>query len=253
MKVVSKDSDGNELTLFVRKPNAKDNREAKLYSNSVAAQIMLRKDSDGKPTFITRSQIITILRDSGRYSDKDQKHIDTLKEEIKELEDRLYKGGIKKSEGRELAITLRKKRNSLFLSLLAINELDEHTLEAEVENANFDYLVYLCSAKEDSTKLFTSVDDYKEKADSQPYAYEVADALKTLIYGTNEDLIKDNVENRFLIKHGYVDSKYRLINSDGHLIDIEGKKIDEDGRYVDEEDKVIEEVRSTELGEFLED
>lgn len=251
MKVTSKDVNGNEVVCFVRKPNAKDNREAKLYSNTIASQIMSRRDENGKPTFITRNQVKKILRDSGRLSEIEEKEIDTLAKEIREAEEKLIKGGIKKTEGRKLALDLRIKRNKLVQLLVNINELDEHTLEFEVENANTDYLGYCCSTKEDGSKLFDSVDDYLEKLENEPYAYEVDKALKTELYGTTEDMYRNNIENKFLIKYGYVNDKLQLINEQGKLIDIDGNLINEDGFRIDEEGKLIK--RNTEIGEFLDE
>lgn len=252
MKVVSKDTEGNEVVLFVRKPTSKDNREAKLYSNGIAAQIMLKKDEEGKPQFITRAQVRRILRDSGRLSDEDEKKISDLSAQIREMEDKLTAGGIKKSEGKKLAISLREKRNELIYCLLSINELDEHTLEAEVENANFDFLVALCTSKEDGTKFFSSIDDYKEKAETEPYAYEAADALKTIIYGTNEDIVKNNIENKFLLKYGYVNEKLQLIDSEGNLVDSDGNRVNENGEKLDDDGNVVVN-RKVELGTFLDE
>lgn len=252
MKVESKDRDGNDLVCYVRKPTSKDNHDAKLYSNGVASSILLRKDENNKPNFITRGQVRQILKDSGRLSENDEKEILDLSKKIKEQEDKLIAGGIKKTLGREIAINLRNDRNRLFLALLNINELDEHTLESEVENANFDFLVSACSSREDGTKLFESVTDYLVKADDEPYAYDVAQALKVLLYGTTEDMIKNNIENKFLLKYKYIDEKMRLINKEGKLIDEDNNLIDESGNIVDENGQIVVK-RKLELGQFEDD
>jgi hypothetical protein len=253
MKVTSKDKEGLDVTLYVRKPNARDNQEAKLYANSIASQILLRKDEHGKPAFITRQQVRQILRDSGRLSDKQEEEIRVLGEKIKGLEDILTKGGIKKSEGRKIALELKDTRTLLFIALMAINELDEHTLENEVENANFDFLVSRCATSEDGKSVFKDVDDYRGKAEDEPYAYEAANALKVLLYGTTEDMLRDNIENKFLAKFKYIDEKLRLINADGHLVDRLGNLIDEEGNLVDKDNKPIVEERKTDVGDFLDD
>lgn len=252
MKVESKNSEGQDLVCYVRKPTSKDNHDAKLYSNGVASSILLRKDENGKPNFITRGQVRQILKDSGRLSESDEKEILDLYKKIKEQEDKLIAGGIKKTLGREIAISLRNDRNKLFLALLNINELDEHTLESEVENANFDFLVSACSSKEDGDRLFENVNDYLVKADDEPYAYDVAQALKVLLHGTTEDMIKNNIENKFLLKYKYIDEKMRLINKDGKLIDEDNNLVDEQGNIVDESGKIIEK-RKLEVGEFEDD
>lgn len=252
MKVTSKTKDGTEFVCYVRKPNAKDNQEAKLYSNALASQILLRKDANGKPNFITRNQVRKLLRDSGRLTEQDEKTIKELSDKIKASEEKLAKGGISKIEGKKIALDLRDMRNALFLLFLNINELDEHTLESEIENANFDYLVSKCTQDAEGKSVFKDVDAYKEIADTEPYAYDAANALKELIYGTTEDMMRDNIENKFLTKYKFVDEKLRLIDSEGHLVDRDGNRINEDGDKVDDNNNVIV-VDKLELGEFTED
>lgn len=248
MKVTSKTSEGKDIACFISKPTSADNTSAKLYSNSVAAKILTAKDADGKPVpFITRNQVRDILKSSGKLTPDGEKKVVGLSADIKELEDKLKKGGIKKSEARSIAFTLSDKRTELILALLEINKMDGFTLESDVENANFDYLVFACSHDEKGDRLFKSVEDYKEKQDTEDYAYDCAECLKNEIYGTTNDILRKNPEFQFLLKYKFVDDSLRCIDAEGNLITRDGQRVTEDGNLVGVEDNTFT------LGEFQDD
>lgn len=264
-KVVSKsDKDGVEDVGFVRKPTAKDYKEAKLYSNAIVASMLRQRTTDGKPAFIVRAQLPELRKEAGIWTDKHSNRVIELGELVKEKEKALKAGGIKLSEAKNLAFELEDLRAEWFDLLKRLNALDEQTIEATSENSEFDYLVSVCSMDETGNRLFESVDDYKQKAGDKQLYFDLAKKLQNILYSTDsvDESIKERTEYVFLRKHGFMNDDMALINKDGHLVDRNGKLIDKDGNYVNSNNervdfdgnKINEDgSRVVEFGEFLED
>jgi hypothetical protein len=233
VKVESKDLDGNEKVIYVKKPSPKETAEAKIYSNIFATRLLNTKDTNGKPAIILRSQVDERLRALDVWSEKDEQDIKALAKEISTNERKLLVGGIKKSEGRAIAIEiikLRQKQDEIFSKR---GELDRITLESQIEQASFDCLVSLCLLSENGQRIFSSTEDYLNNV-AQPYCYDGALKLSEIIYGKNEDPRKKLVEWQFLQKYGFVNENLEFVK-DGKKIDAEtGLFVNDKGRYVDE-------------------
>lgn len=256
-KIVGKDSDGNEKTVYVKKPTARETSDAKVYSNRLAAR-MLSPDSSGQVTVILRSQIIDRLKLMGVWSQEQEDSLKKISTEIFRKERLLAcggKDGVTKTQARDTALNVRKLRLDQSELLSKSRELDGVTLESQTEQASFDYLMSRCVLDEEGNSIFSSVEEYKE-ASSQPYLYDSALALAKSIFGSDEDAMKKLPENAFLIKYGFADDKCRLIDKSGHLIDEEtGKWINADGYFVNDKDEPIDRdgKRLTQTGDIMED
>lgn len=254
IEIKGKGEDGQEVTIFLKHPTSADYAAAKLYSNKVAATITQQKTDDGKPAFLTRAKVRDLLTETGQWNAELEEELITTARTILELERKLAKGGIKLSEGKEAALLLRKLRDRQVQILTKTREMDTYTLEAQVENANFDHILFSCLLDDEGNKLFSSVDDYRERG-TQPYVFTAASKLAELMYGLETNNDTNLPENKFLVKYKFVDENLRLINKEGHLVDERGRKIDIKGRLVNDNDELIDTNgnRVTEDGEPLEE
>lgn len=189
-----------------------------------------------------RSALNDILRQQGLWNDEKQKRYDTLVNEIRNENYKLEQGGIKLSEARSLALSIAQKRAELNTLIVKQLEYDDHTAEAQAENKQFNYLLSLCvvDGETGTKRVFKDLDDYIQRAD-EPLSIEAATNFSSLKYELNSDYRLGLPENKFLIKYGFMDDKFRLIDKKtGNFVDRDGKRVNEDGRYVDENGNFID-------------
>ena len=231
-----------DFTYNIKKPSAKDYQEAKLYSNKMAAEITQQRTKEGKPAFILRSQVSNLLVEMGLWDEKIQQELVDTTNKIVEGERKLAKGGaagLTKKQGRALALEISSLRAKQFYLLAKSREMDTLTLEAQIENANFDYLVANCLLDEEGNRVFTNVEDYRENG-SEAWVTEAAGHLANTLYGLDEDREKQLPENQFLIKYKFVNENLEFIDSDGNLVNEDGQRIDKDGYLLDAEGQRVD-------------
>lgn len=245
---------GEEVTVFLKHPSSQDYQQAKIYSNKTAAIIAQQKDENGKLAFLTRNKVKEILTQTGEWNVQLEEELIQNAREITELERKLAKGGIKLSEGRESAIKIRVLRNRQIEILSKTRAMDEYTLEAQVENANFDHLLFSCLLDEEGEKMFNSVEDYRERG-VDPVIVSAASRLAAILYDYDSNKDFNLPENKFLLKYKFVDEKLRLVNKEGHLVDERNRTIDEQGRLVNENGEFVDAQgrKITEEGEPVEE
>lgn len=234
--------DDKDFTYNIKKPTSKDYQEAKLYSNRIAAEITQQKTKEGKPAFLLRSQVGNLLVELGLWNEATQQALLDTSKEIIESERKLSRGGaagLTKNKGRELALEISRLRSKQFELLGKSREMDHLTLEAQVENANFDYLVANCLLNEEGKCVFKDVEDYRENG-GETWVSEAAGHLANILYGLDEDRTKNLPENKFLIKYGFVNESLQLVDKDGHLVNEDGKRIDKEGYLVNDSDERVD-------------
>lgn len=237
----------DDVTVLVKTPTPKDHDSAKFYVNKVVSEILQTKTENGKPGFILRNKVKDYLTEAGIWGEEDEKAVLEIAKEINEAEEKLKKGGIKKSEGKQIALDIINLRERQLRILTKINELDNFTLESQAEAAEFDYLFSSCLLKEDGTKVFANVEEYK-KAENYPKAYlKAAEEFRKILYGISNytDILKDRIEYKFLVSMKFMNDDLDYIDKDGNKVDKFGRRIDENGNIVNN--------KVEELGEFLED
>lgn len=263
-KVVGKNTAGEDVTVFVRKPNSRDYKDAKLYSTAIVSDMIRRKTTDGKPAFLVRSQLPEIRKEAGIWTDEHAKKVVEISKEIEKLENKLYAGKMKKSEGKAIAFKLEDLRREQISLITRMNALDENTIEATQENSEFDFLFSVCLLDEEGNQVFESVDQYKEKQTEEPYYFTAAQELQNILYGFKqiEETVKERPEYKFLMKFGFLNDKMQLVDKDGNLVDRNGRRVDEDGYPVNEHGERIDKDgnklddkgnREVEFGEFEDD
>ena len=168
------------------------------------------------------------------YSDV-YESVDPIAENVRKL----AMGGIKLSTARNIAISIRKDRAKQAELLSRRSELDQYTVESQADNARFDYLASVCIVDEEGKKIFSSLDEYKNKS-TEPYVFEAASTLFELISETDKDWEKKLPENKFLLEHNFVNEELRFINKDKKLVDQDGRLINDKGRFINEAGEYVD-------------
>lgn len=180
------------------------------------------------------------MREQKLWDDNKENSLRQLQNKIAENEKKLKSGGIKLSEAREIAISLRKQRAEIRTLTSEKINLDNNSAEAQADNAQFNYYVSACTVYGDNGKpYFKSYDEYMSK-DDDPVVSKAASAMAQIIYNLEEDYDKKLPENEFLVKFKFADQSLHLINKQGKKIDSEGRLVDDEGRYIDENGNYID-------------
>lgn len=222
--VVSKDLEGKEVTIVVKSPSPKNLRDAQVVYNKA-----LRTALEGGA--ILRRKLNDYLVEQKVWDTDKENSYQAVLESISKSEEVLKKGGIPLKRAKEVALELRDFRLKL-RELLAERQIyDASTAEGQADNTQFNYLVSVCTFKEDgSTLMWSKVEDYDNSR--EPYAGEAASVLAKMIYDLDPDYDNNLTENKFLKKFKFVREDLKLVNKDGHLIDEDGRLINEEGRFV---------------------
>jgi hypothetical protein len=240
-----------EKDFVVKHPTARIEAEANMYASKVFSKLVKEKNS-GNDGLLLRAQLDDYLRGAGLYTDDDIKAMGDMGKEVERLEQLLMKGGLKKSEGRNLAINLRKNRYGLLNLLSKRLEYDKNTIEHHSENARINYIVSKCVCDVDGSPVFRSVEDYEfDDTGLKDKLYDLISRVGSLCSSYDPDYESKLVENKFLKKFGYCDDKFNLTNTEGQLVNEKGERVDDNGNLLDENGNPIIVVK--EIGEFLED
>lgn len=232
IKVESKDSDGNIVTVYVTRPTKEQNAQAQIIASKIFKDAVLSGA-------LVRKALDDILIKQGIWNSEKQAQVDKIDEEIRDKLIKLKSGGIKLTEARDIAVDIRIARMNRSLLLTERNAHDEFTAEAQSENAKFDYLCSVCIKDENGNPIFTDVDNYKEQAD-QPYVSTAAAKLAGLTYGLEENWESNLPENQFLTKFKFVDEELRLVNKEGKFVTKDGRLIDNNFRYINEQGEYVD-------------
>jgi hypothetical protein len=216
---------------YVIKPTHKEYAGAKLASSKA-----FREAVESGAFF--RAKIHQVMIDQGLWDDKKEQELQEIAKKIKENVNKLKLGGIKKSEGKKLALEVQKLRMEQALLLTETRQQDAFTIEGQAENASFDYLVSVCTVDEEENKIFKNLEDYKNRAE-EDIAFLAAKELYNILYGDNS-WEKELPENKFLLEHKFVDADLKLVNSEGQHVTYDNQLLDEKGRLVNSSGKLID-------------
>jgi hypothetical protein len=100
-------------------------------------------------------------------------------------------------------------------------------------------LVANCTFRENGSKLYNSLEEYRENADSD-LGFAAASALASMLYSVDKDFEAKLPENKFLKMFNFVNEDLSLVNNKGETVDLEGRKIDKNGYYINEEGKRVD-------------
>ena len=222
---------GDKVTIYVKKPSNEiisgaDIHRAKRWNECIRDDI------------ITKKELATLMEKRGIWDKSKSDKEDDISSKITTLEKDLYRGRNGKkpkvSEGKELALEMKKLRIELRNLISERLSLEENTAEALSDNARFDYFVAHCTFYKDSDKrVYNSVEDYNSKS-SDAIAFTAASMLGNILYNLDSDFEKNLPENKWLSTFNLSDDKGNLVNSDGQQVDSEGRVINDLGHFLDE-------------------
>jgi len=224
--------DGTKVTIYVVKP-----------SNQVISQADIHRAKRWneciRDNVITKKELKTLMEDRGIWDKSKSDKEDEIGSQISDLEKKLYRGeGGKKpkvSEGKNLALEMRRLRSDLRELISERLGLEENTAESLADNARFDYFVANCTFYKDSGKrVYNSVEDYNKRS-SDSVAFTAASMLGNILYNLDSDFEKNLPENKWLNMFNLTDNEGSLVNPEGKTVDSEGRLINEQGHFLDED------------------
>lgn len=238
--------DTQDKEILVKTPSLNDQREAQKVYNQAFTDAIRSKS-------VVRAKLDDLLKDQGLWSDEKQAQFNLLQKEILEGEKRLAKGGFSINEAKDLAISIKAKRDEIRDLISVRTSLDNHSAEGQADNARFNYLVSVCVVYNDSKEpVFKDMEDYLNRS-TEEVSLLGAQNLANMLYGLDNDYESNLPENKFLKKYKFVDSQLRLVDKKGRLIDADGRLIDADNRFIDEEGNFVDKFgnRVDEHGDYV--
>ena len=230
--VTIKNNDKEEnVKIVVKKPNNAIMSQAQ----RVGAKSWTDCVRDG---IMTKKELEKFMKEQGIWDDGKDEEQKKIVQEISDLEKQLYVGGankgtkLKASEGKEIAIKMRIKRGELRDLIAERMSLEQNTAESISDNSRFDFLVSNCTYYENGNKVYTSLDDYRDKADSE-IGFAAATALASMLYSVDKNFEAKLPENKFLKMFNFVNDDLSLVNDKGETVDLDGRRIDKNGYYID--------------------
>jgi len=229
---IGEGDDKKEIEIYVSRPNNETIRKADRLRTKTWNECV----DDG---IKTKQEILQTMKDKGVWNEKKDEEEKEITDKIMALEKKLYHGeGGKKpklSEGRELAIQIRRERIKLRTLISERIGLEENCAENLADNARFDFLVANCTYYADGRRVYANFDDYNSKS-ADEIAFTAASTLGQMMYNLDSKFEENLPENKFLKKFGLVDDDLSLIDpNEGYRIDTEGRRVNEEGYYIDEE------------------
>lgn len=208
---------------------------------------------------LLKKSLEAYMKDQGLWDDKREEEYKNLVKTMADLEYRLKKGKIKVSEGRELALQLKKTRNQLQSLVSDRNYQDSVTAEGQADTERFNYLVYASIYDFETRKpVYQSLDEYRSKT-SDELTVKLATKFASHYYGVEDNYEDTLTENKFLKRYNMIDGEGYLlskegqrVDSEGHLLDAEGYRIDTEGHRIDINNNPVIETDVTEA-EFEDD
>lgn len=170
---------------------------------------------------------------------------DQMRKSLRDLEIKLRKGknpdGTKmsKHDGRDIALSMRKVRDEIADLTSGVSSYFNTTAESLASLEKIMFLVYSCTKKLDGSPYWPTFEDYKSDANSDSATQAMQELLKVLA-GTKIDFERQLYENSWLIKQGFMNEKYQLIDSKGRLVTEEGRLTDPEGNYINEQGQRID-------------
>lgn len=235
---LGEDDNKKEVEIVIQQPNNDIIKRAERYKSKVWNEAV----QDG---VLTKKELGIVLKERGIWDEAKAEEEKNITKQIVELEKQLYHGDGKKkpklSEGRDLAVQIRRKRIELRKLLQEKITLEENTADNLADNARFDFLVAHCTFHKNGQPYYKNFQDYDSRS-ADEVAFSAASALSEMLYNLDTSFEKNLPENKFLTKYNLVNDDLSLINPNkpDELIDTEGRRIDEDGYYLDEDGNRID-------------
>lgn len=224
----------NKTKLVVDKPTNRDLQDAQMEYNIKMAQLMR---ADNK--LMSRSELQKYLVAQKIWTQEDEDLMCLVQTQLRNMEKKLAEGGIKREEGKDIAIQMKYNRSILLALTNRKTQMDSLTMEFVAENHRFKFLMTRCIKDDDGNTYVTTIEQCDEKENDEAFM-QAASKLNSTIYGYDPDFFDKLAENEWLKEFGYMNKEGRLANPDGKPIKVNGKLINDDGRYVDKDHNLVD-------------
>jgi len=255
---------GQKIEIVVKQPTnavlkGADRMKSKVWNESI---------QDG---ILTKRELGVLMRKRGIWDENKDKEETRITQQIVKLEKELYHGKEVKgkgkrrkpkvSEGRDIAVQIRRLRLELRDLIAERIGLEDNTAESIADNARFDYLVAHCTFHKSGQNVYKNFEDYDNRSADQ-IAFTAASALGEMLYNIDAGFEANLPENKFLTKFGLVNDKLELVDPsnaeslidvDGHKIDEDGYRLNDDGQRVDREGNILNDEGYYELTDYEND
>lgn len=214
--------DEQTVKLCVRTPLYEDTQEADhVYATTIAE--LIKSPKNPKP--LLRSQLESFLRDNKIWSEDDENKVQKMNKEIDALLQKLRHGGLKLSEGREIAIKVIETRRDILETMNKRRLFDETTIEALAESRRNEFLLFACTINpETGDRYWESFEDFTAIKGSQMY-FDVYKNFYALL-GIDSDFEKRLPETQWLTKYRFVDKDLRFTDrKTGEYVNRAGQKV----------------------------
>ncbi|TXT66128.1 MAG: hypothetical protein BAJALOKI3v1_50128 [Promethearchaeota archaeon] len=219
-----KDNQDKEIKLMVKNITAQELSDADMYYAGRVAEIL----RNNKQKLLVRSQVDDYLKESGIWTEKDEKAISDIQNTINEKLNILRKGGISKQSGRNITIEVTKLRSKIVEIMRKRQTFDDSTIESIAERDRKDYIIHTCIVDPDTgEKYWETIDDLKNDKLTDIYA-KSSDMVDRVIFDFDPDFENKLPEVKWLKKYKFVDDNLRYIDPNT------GEHVDEFGNPLDE-------------------
>jgi len=232
----SKDEDGHEVELAVKRPDAETAKKLQKVYNTTFKDAL---DSGA----ILKAKVESVARSQNVWDDDKETSFQKLQKELFSLELKLAKGGIKKSDAKTVALRMRDIRLEMRGLTSDRNSIEQNTAESQAENARFNHSIATCtfynSGPNEGKLYFKDYDDFLERIDKQ-VAIDAAKYIGLLTFNLDPNFESNLPENKFLKEYGFVNDELRLIDKQGRMVDAKGRLIRHDGRFINEKNELVD-------------
>jgi hypothetical protein len=229
--------DKKEIKIYVQRPNNNlvklaDRHKSKAWNQAIQDDVL------------TKKELSALMRKRGVWDETKDEQEDDITRRIVKLEQELYIGHGKRkpkvSEGRDIAIDIRRARMELRDLIAERISLEDNTAESLADNARFDFLVAHCTYHENGSRVYNSFEEYNQQS-ADEIAFAAASALGEILYNLDSSFEKNLPENKFLNRFGLIDEGLSLIDPNtGGTIDTKGNRIDDEGYLLDDDDNRVD-------------
>ncbi len=242
----------NPVNLELWEVTPKIQRESEVITNK-AFQKGINEDK-----LLLAAEIDSILAKRNFDFEAESKQIDEISGKIRQATVELLAGKVNgrpitKLEGRALALSIQKLRQELDEVGQTRSALYQRTAERYADGERTSYTLYATIIDPKSGKpFFKSFEDFKENLNS-PVVRDALDILVRRITNGNTNVEARHPENKWLIKHKFMNEKLQLINEKGHACDEDFRLIDENGYYINDTGQRVDKYgnRLDDNGELL--
>mgnify|MGYP001180637046 CR=1 FL=1 len=158
--IEAENGEKREVEIYVQKPSNDTMKKADRHKSKIWNQCI-------QDEILTKKELAVLMRKRGIWDDKKDKEEEEITKAIVQLEKELYQGKNGKkpkvSEGRDIAVEIRRKRSDLRDLIAERIGLEENTADSLADNARFDYLVSQCTFYKDGKPVYKDYDEYNNK------------------------------------------------------------------------------------------